>query len=100
MSPSLFKMFIRNYSLINHIFTISIHEQDLASNSLPRFLSQKPNHPTFGTTLRKKTFVYIKSFTDRSVSFYQKSSVWLDILTSRCWDRNPVDSDAISSLYP
>ena len=37
-------------------------------------------------------YISIKSSTDRSVSFYQNSSVWLDILASRSWDRNPVDS--------
>ena len=40
------------------------------------------------------------SSTDRSVSFYQNSSVWLDILDSRSWDRNPVDSNANPRLYP
>ena len=29
----------------------------------------------------------------KSVSFYQNSSVWLDILASRSWDRNPVDAN-------
>ena len=28
------------------------------------------------------------------------SSVWLDILDSRSWDRNPVDSNANPRLYP
>ena len=34
------------------------------------------------------------SSTDRSVSFYQYSSVWLDKLDFRSWDRNSVDSNA------
>ena len=38
-------------------------------------------------------YIYIV-ITDRSVSFNQNSSVWLDILASRGWDRNPVDSNA------
>ena len=38
------------------------------------------------------------SSTDRSVSFYQNSSVWLDILASHSWDRNPADSNANPSL--
>ena len=45
------------------------------------------------------THTYILSSTDRSVSFYQNSSVWLDILDSRSWDRNPVDSNANPRLY-
>ena len=36
--------------------------------------------------------IYIKSSTDRFVSFYQNSSVWLDILASRRRGRNPVNS--------
>ena len=44
--------------------------------------------------------IYILSSTDRSVSFYQNSSVWLEILDSRSWDRNPVDSNANPRLYP
>ena len=43
---------------------------------------------------------HILSSTDRSVSFYQNSSVWLDILDSRSWVRNPVDSNAKPKLYP
>ena len=39
-------------------------------------------------------YIYILSSTDRSVSFYLNSSVWLDRLDSRSWDRNPVDSNA------
>ena len=38
-------------------------------------------------------YIYMSS-TDRSVLFYQNSSVWLDGLDSRSWDRNPVDSNA------
>ena len=33
-------------------------------------------------------YIYILSSTDRSVSFYQNSSVWLDGLDSQSWDRN------------
>ena len=44
-------------------------------------------------------YLYISSSTDRSVSFYQNSSVWLDILASRCWERNQVDSNANPGLY-
>ena len=40
-------------------------------------------------------YIYIYTSTDRSVSFYQNSSVWLDRLDSRSWDRNPVYSNAI-----
>ena len=40
------------------------------------------------------------SSTDRSVSFYRNSSVWLDIQDSRSWDRNPVDLNANPRLYP
>ena len=40
------------------------------------------------------------SSTDRSVTFYQNSSVWLGILDSRSLDRNPVDSNADPRLYP
>ena len=43
--------------------------------------------------------IYILSSTDRSVSFYQNSSVWLDSLDSRSWDRNPVDSNANPRFY-
>ena len=43
--------------------------------------------------------MYILSSTDRSVSFYQNSSVWLDRLDSRNWDRNPVDSNANPRFY-
>ena len=39
------------------------------------------------------------SSTDRSVSFYQNSSVWLDGLDFRSWDRNPVDSNAYIYIY-
>ena len=39
------------------------------------------------------------SATDRSVSFYQNSSVWLDRLDSRSWDRNPVESNASPRFY-
>ena len=45
-------------------------------------------------------YIYILSSTERSVSFYQNSLVWLDILDSRNWDRNPVDSNANPRLYP
>ena len=45
-------------------------------------------------------YIYIKSSTDISVSFYQNSSVWLDMLAFRSWDRNPVDSKANPRLYP
>ena len=38
--------------------------------------------------------LYIYSSTDRSVFFNQNSSVWLDILASRSWDRNPVNPNA------
>ena len=31
-------------------------------------------------------YIYKMSSTDRSLSFYQNSSVWLDILDSRNWD--------------
>ena len=44
-------------------------------------------------------YIYILSSTDRSVSFYQNSSVWLDGLDSRSWDRNPVDSNANPRFY-
>ena len=39
-------------------------------------------------------YIYILSSTDRSVSFYQNSSVRLDGLDSRSLDRNPVDTMA------
>ena len=42
----------------------------------------------------------MKSSTDRPVLFNQNSSVWLDILASRSWDRNQVDSKAKQRLYP
>ena len=45
-------------------------------------------------------YIYIESSTDRSVLFYQNSSVWLDILASRSWDRNPVDSNGNPRLFP
>ena len=44
-------------------------------------------------------YIYILSSTDRSVSFYQNTSVWLDRLDSRSWDRNPVDSNANPRFY-
>ena len=44
-------------------------------------------------------YIYILSSTDRCVSFYQNSSVWLDRLDSRSWDRNPVDSNANPRFY-
>ena len=44
-------------------------------------------------------YIYILSSTDRPVSFYQNSLVWLDRLDSRCWDRNPVDSNANPRFY-
>ena len=43
--------------------------------------------------------IYILSSTDRSVSFYQNSSVWLDRLDSWSWDQNPVDSNANPRFY-
>ena len=45
-------------------------------------------------------YIYILSSTDRSVSFYQNSSVWLHILDSCSWDRNPVDSNTNPRFYP
>ena len=63
----------RNHILINTIFTIKAGTKDYAS--------------------------YYQS-TDRSVSFYQNTSVWLDILDSRSWDQNLVDSNANPRLYP
>ena len=39
------------------------------------------------------------SSTDRSVSFYLNSSVGLDRLDSRSWDRYPVDSNANPYIY-
>ena len=44
-------------------------------------------------------YIYILSFTDWPVSFYQNSSVWLNRLDSRYWDRNPVDSNANPRFY-
>ena len=45
-------------------------------------------------------YISLLSSTDRSVSFYQNSSVWLDILASRNWDRNPFDSNTnYQSIY-
>ena len=44
-------------------------------------------------------YIYILSSTDRPVSFYQNSSVWLDRLDSRSWDRNSVDSNANPRFY-
>ena len=47
-------------------------------------------------------YIYIwerESSTDRSVSFYQNSLVWLDGLDSRSWDRKPVDSNANPRFY-
>ena len=41
----------------------------------------------------------MKSSTKRPVSFYQDSSVWLDRLDSRSWDRNPVNSNANPRFY-
>ena len=38
------------------------------------------------------TYIYI-------LSFYQNSSVWLEILDSRSWDRNPVYSNAKPRFY-
>ena len=43
-------------------------------------------------------YIYILSSTDRFVSFYQNSSLWLDRLDSRSWGRNPVDSNEILPL--
>ena len=48
---------------------------------------------------RAYIYIYILSSTDRSVSFYQNSSVCLDTLDSRSWDRNPVDSNANPRFY-
>ena len=45
-------------------------------------------------------YIYILSSTDRSILFYQNSSVWLDILDSHCWDRNPVESKRQSKTLP
>ena len=42
---------------------------------------------------------YILSSTDRPVSFYQNSSVWLDWLDSQSWDRKPVNSNANPRFY-
>ena len=36
---------------------------------------------------------------NRPVSFYQNSSLWLERLDSRSWDRNPVDSNANPRSY-
>ena len=44
-------------------------------------------------------YIYILSSIDRSVSFYQNSSMSLDRQDSRSWDRNPVDSNANQSFY-
>ena len=44
-------------------------------------------------------YIYILSSTDRSVSLYQNSSVWLDRIDSWSWDRNPVDSNANPRFY-
>ena len=54
-----------------------------------------------GMTQQRKylNIIYILSSTDRSVSFYQNSSVWLDRLDSRSWDQNPVDSNANPRFY-
>ena len=86
-------------------------------NSLKTFLQDKnefcykpiPNNPEFSfmelppNTQKSLIYwtsqVYIKSSTDRSISFDQNSSVWLNILASRSWDRNPVDSNANPSFY-
>ena len=37
--------------------------------------------------------------TDRPISFYQNSSMWLDRLDSRSRDRNPVDLNANPRFY-
>ena len=44
-------------------------------------------------------YIYILSSTDRSVSFYQNSSVWLDRQDSRSRDRSPVNANAIPRSY-
>ena len=59
-------------------------------------------YPTFHILLLNiyiYIYIYILSSADRSVSFYQNSSVWLDRLDSRRWDRNAVDSKANPRLY-
>ena len=44
-------------------------------------------------------YIYVLSSTDRPVSFYQNSSVWLDRLDSRSWDRNLADWNANPRFY-
>ena len=67
-------------------------------------------HPYYGALFIYKytdqyIYIYIYvcvcvwSSTDRSVSFYQNSSVWLDIQASRSWERSPVDSNSNPRLY-
>ena len=63
-------------------------------------LEKTPKKTHTHTHLYIYIYIYILSSTGRSVSFYQNSSVWLDILDSRSWDRNPVDSNANPRLYP
>ena len=76
------KSIMKNYQMI------SIRERDtsVTINALP--------------CRQRLEYIYIKTSTDRSVSFYQNTSVWLDIVASRSWDRNPVDSKANPRLYP
>ena len=62
--------------------------------------STTPNSNGLQTHIHTYIYIYILSSTDRSVSFYQNSSVWLDILDSRSWDRNPVDSNANPRTLP
>ena len=53
----------------------------------------------YHTHTHTQTYIYIhiQSSTDISVSFYQNSLVWIDMLASRCWDRNRLTQTPIQA---
>ena len=65
-------------------------------------LSYDFNHYTMCTSIYIYIYIYVVSSTDRPVSFYQNSSVWLDRLDSRSWERNPLAQTPIedSTIQP
>ncbi len=44
-------------------------------------------------------YKYIYSYPQKDVLFYQNSSVWLDRLDSRTWDRNPANWNVQPTFY-
>ncbi len=56
-------------------------------------IEDKTNIVNLGVTYKSSSKILI-------LCMYVCMYVWLDILASRSWDRNPVDSNANPRLYP